>query len=1412
MNKILTVLLCSLLSVQAFALSVGDLRVMTARNPQGVDATPEFYWKLTSDERGVMQTAYRLVITSDAAGADVVWDSGLVSSAQSVGVPATGAQLLPSTRYYWHVSVTDNKGHEAQSSETAYFDTGLMGSGWSGAQWIKATETAYGDTAKSEEIADYTIEGKFEIAEVAAGIVFAAKDQNNCYMWQFNVEGSFPRFRPHVWAGGNVTCLANVDLTGKVDLKAGKEYTYKIVITGASHAATYLDGVLIDERDGNFGYGKLGFRAAKGESSSTAYEKAYYDDIRVTKADGEATFSADFSGSNPFDGGELKSGRLYVECPTSKNVVLTFQKDGSASSHFRIETDMTLINASAAIVFGYTSAGNYHMWQINTLDNADHPLVRPHIYIGGSYTTANYDITDFTKAQLLSHRRHVTIEADGNLVKTYIDSVLVNTFTDESGTLTLGRVGFRVHSNAGERAYFDNVKVTSYDANGKATVTLDEDFEKGVSDHFLTADIENYGGSHQLYMTATSGENFLVESTVGGGASMFRKAFTAKGKVRSARLYTTALGVYNAYINGQRVGTIEADGTTSYDELMPGWTDYTKRVFYNSHDVTPLLREGSNVLGAVVASGWWAGAIAHGRYGAPTPGFMARLIITYEDGTQDNIVSDLSWASYTGGPVCLGEIYNGEYYDARREADFFSPSYDAAAWHAVARNTEFKGEVSAFEGPQVRILKDHILPVSSTTIYQGTTASGTTYGKINTISTLSGPASYKLSKGQNAVIDFGQNFAGWVKIRVKGAAGTRLHFKFGEMTNDDGDRGRGNDGPGGSVYTENLRSAKAELNYILSGSADGEEYHPSTTFYGFRYAELTTTADVEIESIEGQPISSSTEDVGDITTSSKIINQLVSNIRWGQRSNLLSIPTDCPQRDERLGWTADTQVFSTTGMYNANTESFYRKWMGDMRDSQRDDGAYPDVAPYNWVGYGNAAWADAGILVPWKMYRMYGNKEVLRENYASMEKYMNWLSQQTGDGYKYQGAGTAYGDWVAYVTTDSRFCSVAYYAHDAEIMALVSDALSESAGDEYAQKAAAYRTLFNNIKAEFKTRYLAPNGMPKSTNTRTQTGYLMSLQYNLLPSTSAQLGTKVLLRSAITGNDYKLNTGFLGTAILNTTLSRFNMNDLAYTLLLQRSNPSWLYPIDQGATTMWERWNSYTLDSGFGPVSMNSFNHYAYGAIGEWMYRYMAGIEADDSVPGFRHIILQPTPDNRSTIPSYEERITSVDGSYNGNYGLITSAWTSSDGKDIDYRCTVPANSTATLYLPVSSADKTVYEGDKVATKAEGVEYVGYKNGKQVYRLGSGSYHFSTQVPSGVKKQNIAAGLRLWPNPTTGKLNIDSDKTIKSLKLFTASGSKVIELSDTRSREIDMSAMPSGLYLLETLIDGETSVHKIVKI
>jgi len=738
-----------------------------------------------------------------------------------------------------------------------------------------------------------------------------------------------------------------------------------------------------------------------------------------------------------------------------------------------------------------------------------------------------------------------------------------------------------------------------------------------------------------------------------GGITLFSRRFTASG-VMKAVVEATALGLYDIWLNGKRVG--EHDG--GFDEFKPGRTDYRKRVHADRYDVTELLRDGENNMVVTVASGWWNGKIASHTYGDRPVAFLAELTLTDRDG-EHRIPTDGTWKTAYGSSIRSADLWGGELYDARLPSPAaLSLTPALIEWHNVGVETHDVA-VTPFPCEHVRIRRSLTKTPVSVTVYDGAEDNGTAFGKIRVVRTVKVP--FSLRKGEIAVVDFGQNMTGYPSLTVTADRGTAIELRTGEMCNDTGSVLHGNDGPAGSVYSNNLRSAKSKAYYIASG--DGREsYHPTYTFFGYRYLAVSATEAITVHSLDSLAVGSDLRETMKIETSSSDVNRLLSNILWSQRSNYFSIPTDCPQRDERLGWTGDTQVFSRSAAYNADVRAFLRKWLADARDSQAPDGQYPDCVPRtNLFGEGAAGWGDAGVIVCHSLYEMYGDTDVIEEHYASMERYMAWVASRGLAGPK-----AVYCDWLAVDWTEGDYISKAYYAYDAHLMAVMSDAVGKP------ERAVHYRALENEIKADFQHSYCAPDGRLLPCRT-TQTAYLLALHHRLLNP----LGTAdalARLKENLASNGGKLTTGFLGTPILCEVLAEYGETSAAYALLTKTERPSWLYAVRQGATTVWERWDSYTPEHGFLVYGMDSsFNHYSYGAIAEWIYRRVAGIRSCDEHPGFSHPILAPLPDTRDT----PDRITWVRASFDSPVGVIESAWDTRDG--YTYQLTLPCPSTFSL-------------------------------------------------------------------------------------------------------------------------------------
>ncbi len=820
--------------------------------------------------------------------------------------------------------------------------------------------------------------------------------------------------------------------------------------------------------------------------------------------------------------------------------------------------------------------------------------------------------------------------------------------------------------------------------------------EKGI---FIT-DRESRTENKSSFWDSSYKNNYGLTLEPGPGILTLKKEFRTRNReIVRAVVRSTALGVYVMYLNGAEIGN---------DELKPGWTDYHSRVFENEYDVTELVRE-NNLFVAEVSGGWWSGRISFGVYGYKPCAFCGEIEIVYSDGTKEIVATDGTWDSTVCGPVLTAEIWEGEYFDARIPHASVTP--EAHEWRKAIPFTDYSCRITPMIGQPVGVTGE-LEPVSST-VHSGVRDNGTTFGEIIVSRRKFGGEcqTENLSRSEAVIFDFGQNMVGRPEITVISEPGTRIELFFAEMLNDSGDRSRGNDGPGGSMYIENYRTALSRNVFVTSGGL--EKFEVRHTFHGFRYAEIRCDKDIRIISVRGKVIGSLLGESGTFSCDHPEVNALYSNIVWGMKGNYLSIPTDCPQRDERLGWTGDTQIFCRTGSYLCDNRDFMRKWLGDLRDSQEGfDGAYGDVAPRVLLGKEpNSAWGDAGIIVPYNIWLMYGDKTVISEHFESMERYMKFLER-----YGTEGAATAYGDWLCYDVTDKRFVSVSYYAYDAKLMALYSRLLGMPEKETY------YLGLFRKIREHWTERYVEGDRLSADT----QTGYILALAFGLV---EGELKNAFITRLAekIKENDYTLSTGFLGTGMMGRTLSECGLHKYLYSLLLQTKDPSWLYSVRQGATTVWERWNSYTRERGFGNVEMNSFNHYSYGAIAEWFYSGICGITPAEETPGFAGFLLRPTPDERtaSEIPEGQRRINSACATYRSASGVITSGWTRY-GDNVTYRFTVPKDTRATVGL-ICPDGKMIFNGADI----EADELCGFRREgeRAVFELGYGNYTVTINDP-----------------------------------------------------------------------------------
>ncbi len=756
---------------------------------------------------------------------------------------------------------------------------------------------------------------------------------------------------------------------------------------------------------------------------------------------------------------------------------------------------------------------------------------------------------------------------------------------------------------------------------------------------------------------------------------MLRTEFTLDGPICSARLYITSLGLYEAVLNGRRVG----------DELFtPGWTSYQHRLQYQTYDVGALLTEGQNALGVTLGDGWYRGNLGftgNRRLYGDRLALLAQLRIDYADGRTQVVLSDETWKAATG-PIRSSDFYNGERYDARLfQPEWARAGYDDRGWDSVRLANHRRDHLVASAGPPVRRIQE-----------------------IRPAALLHTPAG-------ETVFDMGQNMVGWVRLKVEGPAGATVTLRHAEVLDADG-----------NFYTANLRSARQEVAYTLRGGGP-EVYEPHFTFQGFRYVAVEGfPGQPDLDSIAGVVIHSDMTPIGRFECSDPRLNQLQHNIVWGQKGNFVDVPTDCPQRDERLGWTGDAQVFARTACFNMDAAAFFTRWLRDMALEQRPDGGVPWVIPdvialmepHDPDERSSAGWSDAIVIIPWTVYLCYGDMRLLAELFDAMKRWVEYVEGRAGERLIWEG-DFHFGDWVAvqshntlapYPVTSTDLIATAFFARSADLVGRMASILGRG------EEAERFARLAGRIREAFCAEYVTPNGR---IDAGTQTDYVLPLMFDLLPESMRPEAARRLV-AEIRRHDNHLSTGFLGTPYLCHVLSRYGCTDVAYDLLMQDTWPSWLYPLSRGATTIWERWDGIKPDGQFQDAGMNSFNHYAYGAIGEWLYRVVAGIEADPAAPGYRHILIQPQPGGG---------LTHASASLDSPYGTIESAWESDEGGAFRLKVRVPPNTTATVRLP--APPEQVTEGGAALAEAAGILGVVQEDDVSLVKIGAGTYTFTVR-------------------------------------------------------------------------------------
>lgn len=747
----------------------------------------------------------------------------------------------------------------------------------------------------------------------------------------------------------------------------------------------------------------------------------------------------------------------------------------------------------------------------------------------------------------------------------------------------------------------------------------------------------------------------------------FRKSFSANKTILSATAYITAHGMYEANINGKKVGDAF---------FTPGFTSYNKRLQYQTYDVTSMLQKGENVIAVNVGNGWYRGYlgwVTQVNTWGDKLGLLLQLDINYADGTKESVITDGSWKSATGS-IVTAEIYHGETIDANKETTGWKlPNYDDTKWNGV-KVADYKLN---------NLVATYNEPVRKHEVFKATKVITTPKGE--------------------KVLDFGQNMVGFESIKIKGQKGDTIRIYHAEVLDK-----------AGNFYTENLRTATAISTYILSGNGE-ESFEPHFTFYGFRYIKIVgVRGEINPDNFPAVALYSDMQKTGSFTSSNQLINQLQSNITWGQKGNFLDIPTDCPQRDERLGWTGDAHVFVRTAAYNRGVYNFFNKWMKDVSADQWEDGRVPWVIPNIFTKSknesGSTGWSDVSTIIPWNIYRAYGDRRILENQYSSMKKWVDYMKNKSVNSL-WNTEKFHFGDWLFFrpdddkdgiaAITDKNMIAQCFFAQSTQMLINAAEVLGKT------DDVKLYSDLLSKVKKAYMDEYMTANGGLVSS---TQTAYVLALNFNMLPENLRQQAADRLVKNIAKYNDH-ITTGFIGTPYICHVLSRFGHEDVAYKLLLQKTYPSWLYPVTVGATTIWERWDAQKPDGSFQTSEMNSFNHYAYGAIGDWMYRVAAGLR--EAAAGYKEIIVQPHPGGDFTYMNADLKTS---------YGNAASHW-KIEGNQLIMEVEIPVNTTATIYIPAKSVAE-ITESGKPLSASKDITLSGTENGYVVVKAGSGKYVF----------------------------------------------------------------------------------------
>ena len=982
---------------------------------------------------------------------------------------------------------------------------------------------------------------------------------------------------------------------------------------------------------------------------------------------------------NAFDG---------VKWLTRYNENHIIDENSPSNAHsFTLEAQFRVKRHSVCFVFGRINSDNFL-----TLGLENGPRLTCKRFINGNENYLLwYDIKPSEKLPANITDLTITLKAEVSegKIKLYLNGDAVNKdiTTDSFPIAAIG-----INELISKSVDLKYIKVTLPDGS----LYFDEDFSDPDNCRFAGGSFTE-DGFYNIDKAEIMAETDGMKHEKAISAPMFRREFTLKDNIQSARLYSTAAGVYNVLINGK-------NAINSY--LNPGRTTYSKRLMYQTFDVTECVTGGSNAIGVMLGHGWWNGADDNC---GTLLGFTCKLIVTYNDGSEDIILPDENWLYYGDGPVIYDDIFNGQSIDARKEVDgWANPDFmDTAGWQTPA------------------LLDKSCFPIGK--IYAQNIPLNVNY-------TVLAPVSITEPAPNVYVYDFGQNIAGICRIRFKGESGTEVTIRHAEKLFVEGLMQSCWEAEDdlcipGTIWTKNLRNgatitkAHQKDKYILNGNKDGEIYEPSLIYHGFQYVEITgLNAPVPAEDIRAIVITTDLEDTGKFECSNELINKFVSNTRWSQIDNFLSVPTDCPQRNERKGWTGDAQIFARTGAYLKDVNAFLEKFETDMADVRNPNGNYPEAAPGWNVDRFKGGWAEAGVIIAWQMYQQYGNRRIIEDNYEYLKKFIDGQLAICGEEYIDKKHG-AYGDWLAGEPTPVVITETAYAAYACHLFSKMARIIGKT------EDAEIYLAHFEKYKAAWNREFLGADGTtkcdpavygeapwgPKNENgiVNSQTSYVLGLQFDLIPEELRPVAAKKLVE-LIEAGGYHIKTGFLGVSYILPVLSSMGYSDVAFKMMEQTEYPSWLYAVVNGATSIYETWHGHIVKPNGNVSYTSSFNHYSYGSSTEWLFKNVAGIERDESAPAFKHVILQPAVGGT---------LQYVNASYNSQHGPIVSNWEREE-EGFNYEVQVPANTTATVLLPVGAQ---ILESGIDPEKAEGISSVMQNKDNTVIEIKSGKYQFSVK-------------------------------------------------------------------------------------